>query len=116
MPGKVNPVIPELIMQLSYRIRGSAATVEFAVAAGELELNVMEPVILDALYTMLGDLTDARTTFADKCIHGLKWEPTVVERHLSGSLHQSIEMAHQIGCDAAGIRRIQGSAEPDTLV
>jgi len=62
MPGKVNPVIPELVMQLSYRIRGAGTTVELAVAAGELELNVMEPVILDALTTSLADLTDAAPT------------------------------------------------------
>ena len=45
MPGKLNPVIPELVMQVSYETRGAATVVEAAAAAGELELNVMEPVI-----------------------------------------------------------------------
>jgi len=62
MPGKVNPVIPELVLQLGFRIRGAAETVRLATAAGELELNVMEPVILDALATALSDLTPAPTS------------------------------------------------------
>jgi aspartate ammonia-lyase len=45
MPGKMNPVMPELVMQVSFEVRGTAAIVEAAAASGELELNVMEPVV-----------------------------------------------------------------------
>lgn len=48
MPTKVNPVTPEYVMQLSYRVRGQALTVDYAAADGELELNMMEPIVLDA--------------------------------------------------------------------
>jgi aspartate ammonia-lyase len=71
MPAKVNPVIPEFVMQLSYWVRGQALTVDCAVADGELELNVMEPVVLDALITIFDDLTAAAQTFARRCIAGL---------------------------------------------
>ncbi len=101
MPGKVNPVIPELVMQLSYRIRGAGTTVELAVAAGELELNVMEPVILDALTTSLADLTDAATYFADKCITGLVWNSQALQRNLAGSRHDYVEIAARAGYDVA---------------
>lgn len=101
MPGKINPVIPELVMQLSYRIRGAAHTVEMAVAVGELELNIMEPVILDALVGALADLTASATSFAEKCIIGMTWNEDGVRRNLSGSLQSLIEDATAYGYQQA---------------
>lgn len=101
MPGKINPVIPELVMQLSYRIRGAAHTVEMAVAAGELELNIMEPVILDALVGALADLTSTATTFAEKCINGMSWNQEGVRRNLNGSLQSLVEDATAHGYQQA---------------
>lgn len=97
MPGKVNPVIPELVMQLSYRIRGAAATVENGVAAGELELNVMEPIVFDALVSALQDLTDAAQVFATKCIDGLTWNDDAVERNARGALDHLVGRAVESG-------------------
>lgn len=101
MPAKVNPVIPEYVMQLSYRIRGQALTVDCAVADGELELNVMEPVIVDALTTMFEDLTAAADTFATRCIDGLSWDGTRREDNLTAALDQWVEMAAAQGYDHA---------------
>lgn len=101
MPGKVNPVIPELAIQLSQRIRGCAHTVDLAVASGELELNVMEPVILDSLVTMLSDLEDAVMFLAEKCIDGLVWNHTALADHLSGALDGAVETAATQGYAAA---------------
>lgn len=101
MPGKINPVVPELVMQLSYRIRGAASTVDAGVAAGELELNVMEPVILDALITALGDLRNAADMLARNCIDGLVWNDDAVRRSLRGSLHEYVELAAKDGYDSA---------------
>ena len=50
MPGKVNPVIPEVVNQIAFRIIGYDTTVTLAVEAGQLELNAFEPVIFDSLY------------------------------------------------------------------
>ncbi|WLQ35199.1 lyase family protein [Streptomyces castrisilvae] len=108
MPGKVNPVIPELVMQLSYRIRGAAATVDLGVAAGELELNIMEPVILDALVTALRDLRDAADSFAEKCVDGLVWHEAALERNLRGSLLSAVEAAAAHGYERAGCGATEG--------
>ena len=97
MPGKVNPVIPELVMQLGHRIRGRALSVDLAVAAGELELNVMEPVILDSLVEMVQDLEDAATALGGLCISGLTWNIDRIRGNLAGSLADHVISATQHG-------------------
>jgi aspartate ammonia-lyase len=101
MPAKVNPVIPEYVMQICYRIRGHALTVDCAVSDGELELNVMEPVILDALSTIFDDLTAAAQTFAHRCVRGLSWNGAHRERNLSGALNQWVELSASHGYENA---------------
>ncbi|MEO8147480.1 MAG: aspartate ammonia-lyase [Bacteroidia bacterium] len=71
MPGKVNPVIPEVISQTCYYVIGADMTITMAAEAGQLELNVMEPVIAFSLFTSLEYLTKAIKTLADKCIVGI---------------------------------------------
>lgn len=100
MPGKINPVIPEFVMQLSYRIRGAAHTVECAVAAGELELNIMEPVIVDSILNIFEDLTISADTFARKCIAGLTWDGRRLEENLASGFDQWVTMAAEQGYDA----------------
>ena len=100
MPGKINPVIPEFVMQLSYRVRGAAHTVECAVAAGELELNVMEPVIVDSLLNIFEDLTSSADTFARKCIAGLTWDGRRLEENLASGFDRWVTMAAEHGYDA----------------
>ena len=100
MPGKINPVIPEFVMQLSYRIRGAAHTVECAVAAGELELNIMEPVIVDSLLNIFEDLTASADTFARKCIAGLTWDGSRLEENLASGFDRWVAMAAEQGYDA----------------
>lgn len=100
MPGKINPVIPEFVMQLSYRIRGAAHTVECAVAAGELELNIMEPVIVDSLLNIFEDLTASADTFACKCIAGLTWDGRRLKENLTSGFDRWVTMAAEQGYDA----------------
>lgn len=101
MPGKVNPVLPELVLQVSYDVRGTVATVEAAVAGGELELNVMEPVIALRLPDSLVDVGRVARLFADRCIVGLRWRPDVLARHLEGSLAGAVEQALAEGYESA---------------
>jgi aspartate ammonia-lyase len=108
MPAKVNPVVPEYVMQLSYRVRGQALTVDCAVADGELELNVMEPVIVDALTTIVDDLTAAATTFARRCVDGLAWDGAHRERNLTGALDRWVELAATEGYENT-TSRIRGN-------
>jgi len=101
MPAKVNPVVPEYAMQLSYRIRGSAYTVSCAVAAGELELNVMEPIIIDALLNIFEDLQHAAATMATLCVGGLVWDGPRRTENLDQALDRWVELAGHSGYEAA---------------
>lgn len=71
MPGKVNPVIPEVVTQVAYRIAGNDVTISMAVEAGQLELNAFEPVVFDALFQSITCLTNAIKTFIANCIDGI---------------------------------------------
>jgi aspartate ammonia-lyase len=99
MPGKVNPVVPELVIQVSFELRGSAAIVESAVAAGELDLNVMGPGIARQLFRALADLEEVAHMFATRCLAGLRWNETTVADHLEGSLQADVERAVSAGHD-----------------
>ncbi len=71
MPGKVNPVIPEVVNQIAYKVIGNDLTVTFAVEAGQLELNVMEPVIVQSLFESIEMLKNGMNTLRLKCIDGI---------------------------------------------
>ena len=71
MPGKVNPVIPEVVNQTAFYVIGMDLTVTMAAEAGQLQLNVMEPVIGFSLFTSLGYMTNAVHTLVDLCITGI---------------------------------------------
>ena len=71
MPGKVNPVIPEVVNQVAFRVIGNDLTVTIASEAGQLELNVMEPVITFALYMQMKVMTNACNHLREKCIDGI---------------------------------------------
>lgn len=71
MPTKVNPVIPEVVNQVCYKIIGNDMTVTLAAEAGQLQLNVMEPVMAQALFESFEFLSNACQTLADKCIDGI---------------------------------------------
>ena len=71
MPGKVNPVIPEVVNQVCFKVIGNDTTVSFAAEAGQLQLNVMEPVITEALIESLTWLKNAIETLTEECILGI---------------------------------------------
>lgn len=71
MPGKVNPVIPEVTNQASFLAIGLDTTVMLAASAGQLELNVMEPVITFALYMQMKVMTNACVAMREKCVDGI---------------------------------------------
>lgn len=75
MPGKVNPVIPEVVNQVCFLVIGNDVTVSFAAEAGQLQLNVMEPVIAHCLFESIGTLTRACHTLRTKCVTGITANP-----------------------------------------
>ena len=71
MPGKVNPVIPEVVNQVSFLVIGLDLTVTLAASAGQLQLNVMEPVITFALFTSIATMEHAVDSLRVNCIDGI---------------------------------------------
>lgn len=71
MPGKVNPVIPEVVNQVCYKVIGNDLTVTFAAEAGQLQLNVMEPVLSHAIMENIQFLCNALDTLREKCVVGI---------------------------------------------
>ena len=71
MPGKVNPVIPEVVTQTCYLVIGHDTTIALSSEAGQMELNAFEPVIFDQLFESVTTLTNAIKTLIDNCIVGI---------------------------------------------
>ncbi|MNQ19978.1 Aspartate ammonia-lyase [compost metagenome] len=92
MPGKVNPVIPEVVNQTCFYVIGQDLTVTMAAEAGQLQLNVMEPVIAFAMFTSLDYLTNAIQVLIDKCIVGI----TANETHCYNLVMNSIGIVTQL--------------------
>ena len=86
MPGKVNPVIPEVTNQVCYKVIGNDTTVAFAAEAGQLQLNVMEPVIAESILESVTWLRNVIDTLRTKCIEGI----TVNAEHCYDMVKNSI--------------------------
>jgi len=71
MPGKVNPVIPELVNQIAFEVIGNDMTVTMAAEAGQLQLNAFEPVIAHSLFKSLAHLAAGCSTLAERCVKGI---------------------------------------------
>ena len=72
MPGKVNPVVPEVMAQISYLIIGNDTTIMMAAEAGQLELNAYEPVLFYKLFESINAITGGVETLVDNCIVGIE--------------------------------------------
>ena len=86
MPGKVNPVIPEVVNQVAFQIIGNDLTITMAAEAGQLQLNVMEPVIVFNIFQSMKILENAIRTLTSKCVLGI----TANEDHCKQMVHNSI--------------------------
>lgn len=86
MPGKVNPVIPEVVNQIAFKVIGNDLTVTLAAEAGQLELNVMEPVIVQSIFESIEMLKNGMMTLKYRCIDGI----TANEERCRELVHHSI--------------------------
>ena len=86
MPGKVNPVIAEVVNQVAYKVIGNDLTVTLAAEAGQLELNVMEPVIAQSIFESIEMLKNGMNTLTYRCIQGI----TANEVHCRSMVENSI--------------------------
>jgi aspartate ammonia-lyase len=71
MPGKINPVIPEVVNQIAFEVIGNDVTVSFAAEAGQLQLNAFEPIIAHSLFKSVSHLRAGCLTLASKCVDGI---------------------------------------------
>lgn len=88
MPGKVNPVIPEVVTQAAFLVAGNDTTVSMCVEAGQFELNAFEPVLYKCLYESIEALTGAMNTLRVNCIDGI----TANKERIDELLHRSVGM------------------------
>lgn len=86
MPAKVNPVIPEVVNQVCFKVIGNDQTVTMAAEAGQLQLNVMEPVIAQALFESISLLVRACDTLRERCVDGLTANPETCLRYVTDSI------------------------------
>lgn len=103
MPGKVNPVIPEMINQVAFQVIGNDQTVTMAVEAGQLELNVMEPVLAYNLFNSLHILTNGVNAFNYKCIRGIKANEEGCRSNVDRSLGVLTALIPHIGYEKASL-------------
>jgi aspartate ammonia-lyase len=71
MPGKVNPVIPEVVNQIAFEVIGNDVTVSFAAEAGQLQLNAFEPIIAHSLFKSVSHLRNGCLTLSTRCVDGI---------------------------------------------
>jgi aspartate ammonia-lyase len=86
MPGKVNPVIPEVVNQIAFEVIGNDMTVTFAAEAGQLQLNAFEPIIAHSLFKSITHLRQGCLVLADRCVDGI----TANRDHLEAAVRNSI--------------------------
>jgi aspartate ammonia-lyase len=104
MPGKVNPVVPTMVIQASFSIRAAAAGVGMAVASGDPDSNGHGPAVVAALSPALTELASVVSVFADKCIDGLRWNQSRLAELGSHPFDSTIAQAEVDGYDAVADR------------
>ncbi len=86
MPGKVNPVIPEVVNQIAFKVIGNDLTVTLGAEAGQLELNVMEPVIVQSLFESIEMLKNGMNTLNHKCVEGITANEEICRAMIENSI------------------------------
>ena len=101
MPGKINPVIPEVVNQVAFEVIGNDVTVTMAAEAGQLQLNAFEPIILHSLGESITHLTAACRVLADRCVKGITANPDVTRGYVENSIGLATALNPAIGYAAA---------------
>lgn len=97
MPGKINPVIPEVVSQVAYLIIGHDYTITMAAEAGQLELNAFEPVLFHHLFESIDTLKEAAATLTKHCITGITANKEQCEEYIEKSVGISTALCSYIG-------------------
>lgn len=97
MPGKVNPVVPEVVNQVAFYVIGADVTVSMAAEAGQLQLNAMEPVMAFSILQSIKLLRSAMATLTDNCVVGIKADEARCTHHLNNSTAAATALTPVIG-------------------
>ena len=101
MPGKINPVIPEVVNQVAYAVIGNDITITMAAEAGQLQLNAFEPIIVRALSQSISQLSAACRTLAERCVEGIVANPGIMAQRVEESIGLATALNPLIGYYAA---------------
>jgi fumarate hydratase class II len=99
MPGKVNPVICEVVLQVSAQVIGNDAAITVAGSQGQFELNVRVPLIARNLLDQIRLLTSAARLLAEKCVDGIEANREMAQRHAEATLVSSTALTPYVGYD-----------------
>jgi len=120
MPGKINPVIPELVNQVAYQVIGNDVTITMAVEGGELDLNIWEPIIIKALFESCTLLTNVIPIFINKCLKDLQVNEQVSRRYAEESTALATVIAtlfgYQTGSSVAKAAHKKGCTVKDVVL
>ena len=114
MPGKVNPVLPEVVIQVSAQVIGNDTAITIGGMQGQFELNVRVPLIARNLLGSLHLLTTASTAFAEKCVDGIRANTKGTDASAAGTLATATALNEAIGYDLATtiVKKATDSGEP----
>jgi aspartate ammonia-lyase len=101
MPGKVNPVFPEMVTQVAFQVMGNDQVIAQAAASGQLELNAFLPLIAHNLLHSLEMLINAARLFAERCIDGIRANPERCRRWFEESHSFITALTPHLGYDTA---------------
>jgi len=115
MPGKVNPSIAEMVNMVCFQVIGNDATVAAAAEAGQLELNVMMPVIAHNLFFTMHLLTSAATIFTERCVTGIEADEAMCAHWLDRSPALVTALAPKIGYAESATLAKEAIAKNETV-
>jgi fumarate hydratase class II len=114
MPGKVNPVIPEVVIQVAAQVVGNDAAITLAGSQGQFELNVRVPLIARNLLDSIKLLSAATRALDEKCVSGIEPNEEMLERHAEATLATATALNPHIGYDRAAeiVKEAHSSGRP----
>lgn len=120
MPAKINPVIPEVVNQVCFKVIGNDVTISFASEGGQLQLNVMEPVIAQCIFESIELLSNALLSLANKCVLGITANEKTTKDMVYNSVALITFLSPFIGhhmCDVLGKEAIKtGKTIPELVL
>lgn len=115
MPGKINPVIPEVVSQVAFQVIGNDQTITMAAEAGQLELNAFEPVLFKNLFQSMELLSNAINTFRENCIIGISANVEHCKKGVDNSIGIVTAIAPHIGYSLASTIAKEALKEDKTI-